>query len=36
MKRLNTVTIKYKKEIDKKRENFLIHCDFKTSNLYNR
>ena len=33
MKRLNTVTIKYKKEIDKKRENFLIHCDFKTSNL---
>ena len=33
MKKLNAVITKYKEEIDKKRENFLIHCDFKTSNL---
>lgn len=33
MKKLNAVIEKYKEEIDKKRENFLIHCDFKTSNL---
>lgn len=33
IKKLNRVLEKYEGEINKKRENFLIHCDFKTSNL---
>lgn len=33
MKKLDAVIGKYKEEIEKKRENFLVHCDFKTSNL---
>lgn len=33
LNKVNQVVEKYKKEINKERDKFLIHCDFKTSNL---